>query len=69
VIDQTSLDYLASQFSFISALSSAHTPVVQAKYLTFGLPGWAEVMIGFAVGTPIQGLKLFLPLPCVRNTI
>ena len=45
------------------------TPVVQAKYLTFGLPGWAEVMIGFAVGTPMQGLKLFLPFPCIRNTI
>lgn len=26
-------------------------------------------MIGFAVGTPMQGLKLFLPFPCIRNTI
>lgn len=26
-------------------------------------------MIGFAVGTPIQGLKLFFPYECIRNGI
>jgi hypothetical protein len=27
--------------------------VLASSYLTFGLPGWAEVMIGFAVGSPL----------------
>lgn len=40
-----------------------------ARYVTFGLPGWAEVMIGFAVGTPIQGMKLFFPYPCIKNSL
>ena len=43
--------------------------VFASSYLTFGLPGWAEVMIGFAVGTPLQALKLFIPFSCVKNTI
>ncbi len=42
---------------------------MDARYLSFGLPGWAEVMIGFAAGTPIQGLKLFFPFPCVKNIL
>ena len=41
-------------------------PLVDAT-ITFGLPVWAEIMIGFAIGTPIQGTKLFFPYTCIRN--
>ena len=31
------------------------------------VPWWGEVMIGFTVGVPIQGLELFFPYPCFRS--
>ncbi len=34
-----------------------------------GVPKWGELMIGFAIGTPIQGIKLFLPYECPKSIL
>lgn len=43
-------------------------PSLKQKF-TFGLPAWAEILIGFGIGTPVQGLKLFFPYVCIRNAL
>ena len=61
---------LAAELYFHSiAHQKSNSYVSGSNYLTFGLPGWAEIMIGFAVGTPLQAMKLFFPFSCVKNML
>ena len=61
---------LAAELYFHSiAHQKLNSYVSGSNYLTFGLPGWAEIMIGFAVGTPLQAMKLFFPFSCVKNIL
>jgi len=63
------MEILPNQHFKSLALSGLNSNLVTSNYLSFGLPGWAEVMIGFAVGTPLQAMKLFFPFSCVKNVI
>ena len=36
---------------------------------SWGVPWWGEIMIGFSIGVPVQGLELFIPAPCFRSIV
>ena len=63
------MENLAGQYFQSLNSQNLNSNIVTSNYLTFGLPGWAEIMIGFAVGTPLQAMKLFFPFSCVKNSI